>query len=69
MGKEKVIIDTGNLEEAHRQASIAGKEIESFKCDEISIVAGGIVEMGAIYDIKYKDNSAYEFNGHDLRNK
>jgi hypothetical protein len=56
MESEKVVINTDNLAEADRQAREKGKVIESFHCDEVSLVAGGVFEMGPIYDIKYKDN-------------
>lgn len=70
MNREKVIIDTGSLNEAYRDAKMAGKIIESFDVYECSLVVGGGIEMGPPSNIKYRDEPQHiEFLGHDLRSK
>jgi len=77
MKNTKIIINTDSLSETYKHAKAQGKVIESFKCDEVSLVAGGIFEMGAIYDIKYRlDNinpitepQHIAFLGSELNNK
>jgi hypothetical protein len=52
MEKKKVNID--HLLKLNAEANERGEAIESFRCDEISLMPDGSLEMGAVYDVKYK---------------
>lgn len=56
MESKKVVINTDSLTEASKYAKEHGKTIKSFDVFEISIVAGGIFELGSIENIKYVDD-------------
>lgn len=53
MEKQEVNID--HLRKLNAEAQQRGQQIESFQFDEISLVAGGGLEMGPVYNVKYKE--------------
>lgn len=57
MKNKKQIVDTSNIDYIQHAAKLAGKEILSFQCDEISLVPGGGLEMGPIYNVVYKEDN------------